>query len=117
MYTLINYKRDYDDCVKSLALAKEILKQGILGEISAPSEVKKLRNKLIHLFTRPELSRICEKCKGDCCIAHNFHLTPFELFCFVIDNPDFVFPEPDWQFLEAELKRNKLLINNRCLFI
>lgn len=117
MYTINKYRQNYDDCRKSLDLAKDILKQKAFEGILPPPEAKKLRQSLLGLFSKPELSKICKNCGGDCCVAHNFHLTPLELICLVSDNPDFVFPEPDWQFLEKELKRNKLPINNRCLFL
>ena len=117
MYSLADYESHYKDCVKSLDLIKKIAQEEAFKKLLPSPAIKELRRELIRIFQKPELSQICKKCRGDCCITHNFHLTPFELLCFVIDSPDFVFPEPDRQFLEEELRGNKFFINNRCLFL
>lgn len=117
MYGFADYKSHYEDCLKSLDLIKKIVKQEALKKLLPSPAIKELRQDLIHLFSHPELSKICKTCQGECCTTHNFSLTPFDLFCFVIDNHNFELPEPDWQFLKSELRRNKLLINNRCLFL
>ncbi|MBI2450435.1 MAG: hypothetical protein HYV47_02785 [Candidatus Nealsonbacteria bacterium] len=117
MYSFADYKAHYEDCEKSLRIIKSIIKQNKLKEITLSPEIKKSREYLISLFAKPELNGICKNCRGDCCVTSNFCLRPFELFCFCIENPDFEFPQPDWRFLDEELKRNKLLINNHCLFL
>lgn len=116
MYTMADYKKHYEDCQKSLKLVKDIVGQKEFKGVSPSPAIKELRASLIRLFSRPELSSVCKNCGGDCCITRNFSLTPLELLCFVIENPSFELPEPDWQFLKRQLK-NADRLNNPCLFL
>lgn len=65
--------------------------------------VSLIREKLLHIFSTPQVVEICRRCKGSCC--HNLltRLHWKELFYYVGVNPDFGFPEPDWKFLERRL--------------
>ncbi len=116
MYTIADYIRHYEDCQKSLELAKDIVGRKKFKGVSPSPAIKELRESLIRLFSKSELSGICKNCGGDCCITHNFSLTPLEFLCFTIENPNFELPEPDWRFLKRQ-SENANRLNSPCLFL
>jgi len=119
MYALDDYKKHFEDCQRSLSLAKKIMSREEVKLVKPSQVIKDFRGNLLRLFSSPEFYKICHQCKGLCCRTHNFPLRPIELLCFVAENPCFEFPEPDWQFLEKGeiVNGRRRFVDDPCLFL
>lgn len=105
-HILNEYRREYKHCLISLKLAKKIVNKEFVDVTQPPQMVADLRRKWLEFFSHAELYDACHNCQGACC-SKIYYTSPriIELFYLLWQNPEFEFPNPDWQFLKAEIEK------------
>lgn len=109
---LVIYERIYANMKTALEVVRETVQRasGLTQEDLLPLVVVKIaREKLLRLFSAPELVKICRQCGGACCSRKFSYMNWNELFYLLGTDPGFRFPEPDWEYLAKSL--------NCCIFL
>lgn len=124
------YREIYSHLKESLDIVREL----VLGDDKPSREgleslliVRLIRERLVRLFSPEEVVKMCRRCGGSCCYNVITRLFWKELFYYIGVDPNFGFPEPDWEFLAKRLffcciflSENGCLLrenrHNRCLF-
>ncbi len=105
-HILNEYQREYKHCLISLKLAKKIVNKEFVDATQPSQMVAELRKKWLKFFSRMEFHDACRACKGACCSKIYYtSLRIIELFYLLWQNPEFEFPNPNWQFLKAEVQK------------
>lgn len=105
-HILNEYQREYKHCLISLKLAKKIVNKEFIEATKPLRVVAGLREKWLEFFSRTEFYDACHNCQGACC-SKIYYTSPriIELFYLLWQNPEFEFPNPDWQFLKTEIEK------------
>ncbi len=92
------YRLYFQKLSRFVEFLKAIIKEFDI-QLPPPLEIKQGRDKLLQTFRDKRAVSACASCAGKCCYQHGSPMYFQDLLYILLKNPDFVLPEPDYQYL------------------
>lgn len=108
----------HENSVKLLEYFKEEVVQQYIKIMPISEEGKRARERIVNMFKEKKFADLCKFCKENCCLGGGpyYNCTELIYFCAASENK-FIFPEPDWNFLEKKISIEKSCTNNDLFLI
>jgi Fe-S-cluster containining protein len=97
-------------------------------KLPTPPKIAEERNqRLADLFSQSNARTLCGNCRGQCCYQDGSPLYLEDLLRILAKNPEFSFPEPDYEYLKADTFQKDAAFNDthrnykgggfKCIFL